>query len=107
MPRADSGDPPQLQPEREFVINGRRVTLKERLPLRVAPKLPQLLEEAGRDLRAVSRIGVLLVEEWDFEGVPSDPRAWEELDITTEILPLAVRLGEYINRRLEYAGGKV
>ena len=93
--------------ELEFVVSGKKVRLKEKLSLKTAPRLPAMLEEAAKDLRAVARIGVLLVEEWDFDGPPSDPRSWEELDITTEILPLAVRIGEYVNRRLDYAGGKV
>lgn len=94
------------QGEFEFYIGDKRVQLKQRIPLKVAPKLPVLLEQVEKDLRAVARVGVLMIEEWDFEGSPADLRAYEDLDIFSELMPLASRLGEHINRRMEYAGAK-
>jgi hypothetical protein len=92
--------------ENEVLINGKRVVLRARVPLSRAPELPKMLAAVETDLRAVARVGAVLIEEWEFDGAPSDRRSYEDLDITTEILPLAVALGQYINRRLDWSGGK-
>lgn len=90
----------------ERIINGKRVVFKERVPLSKAPDLPKMLEAVGSDLRAVARVGAVMIEEWEFDGSPSDRKSYEDLDITSEILPLARELGEYITRRLDWSGGK-
>lgn len=92
--------------ENERLINGKRVVFRDRIPLSKAPTLPKMLEAIASDLRAVARVGVVVVQEWEFEGDPGNPRSYEELDITTEVLPLAKEIGEYIARRLDWAGGK-
>lgn len=92
--------------ENERMINGRRVTFRSRVPLSKAPDLPVMLEAVAKDLRAVARVGALLIEEWEFEGNPASRQAYEDLDVTSEILPLAIELGKYINRRTDFAGGK-
>jgi hypothetical protein len=94
------------QRENEVYIAGKRVLFRARVPLSKAADLPVLIDAMQKDLRAVARIGVLLVEEWEFEGLPTDRKAYEELDVTTEILPLAMALGQYIARRTDFAGGK-
>ena len=93
-------------PENERIINGRRVVFHDRVPLSKAPDLPKLLEAVATDLRAVARLGAVMIASWEFDGNPADRRAYEDLDITTEILPLARELGEYLTRRLDWAGGK-
>lgn len=92
--------------ENERLINGKRVQFRARVPLSKAPDLPKMLEAVATDLRAVARVGAVMIEEWEFDGPPSDRKSYEDLDITTEILPLARELGEYISRRLDWAGGK-
>lgn len=94
------------QNDREFTINGKLITLKERVPLSKASDLPKLLEAVASDLRAVARLGAVMIETWEFDGPPGDRKSYEDLDVTTEILPLARVLGEYINRRLDWSGGK-
>lgn len=97
---------PDALTENERLINGKRVVFRQRVPLSKAPDLPKMLEAVATDLRAVARVGAVMIEEWEFEGPPSDRRSYEDLDITTEILPLARELGEYISRRLDWSGGK-
>lgn len=97
---------PDALGENERLINGKRVTFRSRIPLSKAPTLPKMLEAVANDLRAVARVGVIVVESWEFDGSPTDPRSYDDLDIMTEILPLAKELGEYLTRRLEWAGGK-
>lgn len=92
--------------ENERLINGKRVTFRSRIPLSKAPTLPKMLEAIGNDLRAVARVGVIVVESWEFDGAPTDPRSYDDLDITTEVLPLAKEMGDYLIRRLDWAGGK-
>ena len=92
--------------ENEVMINGKRVQFHARVPLSKAADLPVLLTAVEKDLRAVARVGVLLIQEWEFEGSPSDRKAYEELDVTSEIMPLAIALGQYISRRADAAGGK-
>lgn len=97
---------PETLGDNERTINGRRVVFRERIPLSKAPTLPKMLEAVATDLRAVARIGVVLIESWEFEGDPTDQRAYESLDVMSEILPLAKEMGEYLTRRLDWAGGK-
>lgn len=92
--------------ENERMINGHRVTFRSRVPLSRAPDLPVMLEAVAKDLRAVARVGAVMIESWEFDGNPAERKSYEDLDITTEILPLARELGEYISRRLDWAGGK-
>lgn len=94
------------QDAREILINGKRVVFKERLPLSKAPELPAMLAKVESDLRAVARVGAVLIEDWEFDGNPSDRRSYEDLDIPTEVMPLAKALGEYISRRMDWSGAK-
>lgn len=96
-----------MQPnENEVRINGKLVVFKARVPLSKAADLPVLIGAVEKDLRAVARVGQILIEEWEFDGSPADRRSYEDLDVTSEVMPLALELGKYINRRMDFAGGK-
>lgn len=92
--------------ENERLINGKKVTFRQRIPLSRAPNLPKMLEAVANDLRAVARVGVVVIESWEFDGPPGNALSYDDLDITTEVLPLAKEMGEYLTRRLDWAGGK-
>lgn len=86
--------------EFEKQINGKRVKLKERLPLRDGRRLPELMQACTSDLGTQVPVLVLVVESWEFPGNPADPAAYEDLDIYTEVLPLANWAGEHLRERL-------
>lgn len=85
-------------------VNGKRVKLKDRIPLKIAPHLPRLLKAVEDDYNAIARLGVLLVEEWDFDGSPSEMKAWGELDVLSDIPVFAMEIGKNLNARQEAAG---
>lgn len=83
----------------EFVIAGKRVKFRDKLPVKDNWDLMQKL--AGLDLgekptkmdwKAHLPIMCRVIEEWEFEGDPSDPEAYGNLDLFREFLPL---LGKY------------
>ena len=99
--------------DNEFVLTDgdgapRKVTLKRRIPLSLAPRLPGMMAKYGEtgDVNDLVRVLVLVVESWEFDGQPSDPRAYAQLDIFSEILPMGAKAAEYVGRKLEYAGAK-
>lgn len=87
---------------REFYVDGVRVLLRERVPLKDAPNLLALIEQTAKNLRAVARLGVVSIEEWDFEGSPRDARAYEDLDFSSELMPISEGLGRYLVRGLDW-----
>jgi hypothetical protein len=87
-----------------FYVGGKRVKLRDRIPLKTAPHLPKLLRAVEDDYNAIARLGVLLVEEWEFEGDPGDLRAWQELDLLSEIPVFAIEIGKNLSQRQEAAG---
>ena len=90
----------------EFEVNGKAVTLKERLSVKVAPTLPAMLTACqDGDFRTQVKVMRLVVESWGFEGSPNDPKAYEEMDIFSEFNPLSRKVGEYLIERLTGANG--
>lgn len=83
-------------------INGREVRFKERLSLNIAPKLPAMLDKCKEgDLRDQVKVLCLIVESWDFDGDPAKPASYGELDIFTDVMPMATAAGEYLAERLQ------
>lgn len=83
----------------EVTIAGKRVKFRDKLPVKDNWDLMQQLgqldlgdDPASMDWQAHIPIMVRLIEEWEFEGDPSDPEAYGELDLFREFLPL---LGKY------------
>lgn len=84
-----------------LTINGKRVTLKRRLPMRDAPRLPALLQACGDgDYRTQTAVLQALVESWEFDGDPSDPASYEALDVFSEFVPLSDAIGRHLTARL-------
>lgn len=76
--------------ELEKKINGKKVVLQERLPLRDYNNIFALTGKIdGENLRTFLPICLKMVSSWEFPGDPKDEAAWDELDIFTELLPIA------------------
>jgi len=84
----------------DYTVNGKRVTFKARLPLKEVRDLPRLLAATTpEDYDTQIAVLVRLIESWDFDGSPSDPKAYDDLDILSEIVPLTRLCVEYINAK--------
>jgi hypothetical protein len=87
-----------------FYVDGKRVKLKDRLSLKTSGHLPRLLKGIEEDYHNIARLGMLLIEEWDFEGNPALMSSWEEFDSLVEIPVFAIEIGKNLNARQERAG---
>jgi hypothetical protein len=84
----------------EYTINGKRVVLKERLPLREYRGLPAIMVASkGEDYDSQVPVFCRLIDSWEFDGSPSDPASYEELDVISELAPLARAVVDYIERK--------
>ena len=91
----------------ETVINGKKVTLKKRLPVGDAHNLPDALQKAaGGDYLDHIPAMTMLIESWEFDGSPADPEAYKALDIFDEMMPLEVFANTYITDRMAAINGK-
>jgi len=74
----------------EITVNGKKVVLRERYPVREFEKLYKLFAEitpqSGWEQRA--KINSQFVESWELDGDPSDPESWGDLDMFTESLAI-------------------
>jgi len=82
----------------EFTVAGKKVVLRERIPLGEGYDLVGLFTNFdANDLRTNIPIMTRLVESWEFEGDPSDSAAYDDLDTLTEFLPIAKRVNARIS----------
>ena len=86
----------------EHTVNGKRVTLKRRLPGKDARGLAELINRVGEvvnDPLMLVPLGLALIESWEFEGSPQEATSYDELDVFDELYPLAsVLIGYYTAR---------
>lgn len=83
-------------------VAGKAVHLKGHLPLKVGHRLPAMLQACGDgDLNTVVKVLALVIESWDFDGDPSSPVTYEEMDVYTEIIPLAQQVVQRLTERLQ------
>ena len=87
----------------EHTVAGKAVTLKSRLPGREAHLLPKLLMDYAGDTDTVVEMGRIAIAAWEFGGNPNDKRAYADLDVFDELLPLGKVLVEYITARMQAA----
>lgn len=87
-----------------FHVAGKRVKLRDRLPLKISGHLPKLLAGIEDDYHNIARLGMLLIEEWDFDGEPKLMSSWEEFDSLSELPLFALEIGKNLNARQERAG---
>ena len=81
----------------EIDVNGKKVTLAERLPAAKHFAVPRMLFTPIGDLPFDKQVGPLVgvVESWEFAGDPNTLQAWGELDAFTELVPLWNALADY------------
>ena len=84
----------------DYMVNGKKVTFKAKLPLREARSLPKLLAAtAADDYDSQIAVMVILIDSWDYDGDPSDPKSYEDMDILSEIVPLSKLCVEYLSAK--------
>ena len=84
-------------------VNGKRVFFRERLPLKESREIPALVKGiVPEDIDTQVKILVCVVDRWEFDGEPSDPKAYEDLDIFSEIMPMIKLAGEYVAEKMGY-----
>ena len=84
---------------KEITVAGRKVVLRERFPAGEFWDLPRMISELGADAADYEshvQLLVRMVESWDFEGDPSDPDAYAELDILRELRLLIRACSDYV-----------
>lgn len=87
---------------REITVAGRRVWLRERLPLKEGKRIVALAQAVSdQDLDTALPLLALLIERWEFDGDPSDAASYENLDVFSEVLPLLLGVGPYVQAKLE------
>ena len=83
----------------EFTIAGKRVTLRERFPASEFWDMPKLISDLvgeGTDYEKHIPLLLRLIESWEFDGDPTDPEAYGELDILRELRPLIRASSDYV-----------
>ena len=92
---------PEIQYEQ--TVAGKQVVLKRRLVGKDAHLLPKLLMDYSGDTDTIVEMGRIAIESWGFDGNPASKRAYDELDVFDELLPLGKCLIEYITARMAAA----
>lgn len=87
-----------------FYVDGKRVKLRDRIPLKTSGHLPKLFSAIDEDWHNIARLGMLMVEEWDFEGRPDLMSSWDELDAFTTLQAFGMHIGADMLARQESAG---
>ena len=87
-----------------LVVNGRRVVLRDNLPARESWGILELLrtgsEDEGSSFDEESLLLSLAVLSWEFDGEPSNPESYADLDLFLEFLPLRNAVSRYLDERL-------
>lgn len=97
---------PQQIPEDEnaFYVNGKEVRAIGRVTLKAAPELSALLARVSDlDSRVLVKFCQLAVESWDFDGSPQDRRAYDEMDVIEELIPIANGVAAKMVARMDRA----
>ena len=90
----------------DIMINGKRVTLRDKIPAKVGWNIiiarDGILRKAWEDLTFddVASLAVLAVDNWEFCGDPHDAPSFAELDLVNEFVPLTNELVKWLNSRL-------
>ena len=92
----------------EVTINCKRVTFRERIPLRIGARLPKLASETDNlDYQTNVPVMQILIESWEFPGDPADASAYDELDLFSEMKPLVDATATELLRRVTEQNPKV
>lgn len=88
----------------DLVLRDRRFTVRKRIPLSLAPRLPGLVVRFGEtgDAADLIKMLALVAESSDLVSEPNDPRAYQDVDLF-DLLPIGERVIRYLNDKLEIA----
>ena len=82
----------------EFQVAGKKVVLRERISLGDGYNIIGLFSSIdSNDLRTSIPIMAKMIESWEFEGDPSDPAAYDKLDVLIEVIPMSRKINARIN----------
>jgi hypothetical protein len=85
----------------DVMIAGRRVTFRERIPLRIGARLPAMAAAIDNsDWLTFVPVMQVLIESWEFEGSPCQAESYDELDLFSEVMPLAAAVGTELTQRM-------
>ena len=90
----------------DITVNGKKVVLRDRYPMREFQHVRSMIANIPLDAPWEQRAKMLshFVVSWEFEGKPSDPNAWGDLDEWAELIPLEnLILSEIVQRGLSQA----
>lgn len=91
---------PEL-PSNVFVVNGKQVTLRERLLLIDTYNITALINKVSvDDLRTHIPVMKLFIESWDFDGDPMDDESYNTLDTIREFMPISEMINRYMNNTM-------
>ncbi len=82
------------QPLTDVEIGGKKVTVRTSFRGKQWWSLPADYRAAGKAIQSGDYSGVIpflarVIESWDFEGSPAEPASYEQLDVLSELMPLA------------------
>ena len=101
MPRTEAKKEANLF---EQIVNGHTVHFRERYPYKDSKKLVDLFtsaaESGGAGLDDSIALLPLCVESWDYEGDPSDPAVYDEMDLFEDIIPLVTALNAMLEEKM-------
>lgn len=87
----------------ETIINGKRVVFLDKVPAKVGWNiLVNHSDILGKPLNTIVFDDVvtllqIAIESWEFDGSPAEASSYDNLDVVSEILPLATALGTWIS----------
>lgn len=86
-----------------FTVDGQKVTVKATIALKAAPRLPDQITRFAESKNGddIVRFLTNVLESWDFDGAPTNPSAYQDLDLYEEILPIGEKAVRILNARLE------
>jgi hypothetical protein len=93
--------------ELEHTIDGKKVVLKARVPLRDSRNLLKLIGKKatnGMEVDDIPKLGAVLMESWEFPGSPAKAASYEDLDMFDVICPLMILLAQYLEDRMARMG---
>ena len=98
----------------DIQINGKRVTLRDKIEARWFDELLELVEAFNDTTRKklsfmpiplkfteLVKLGQMSVESWEFDGDPKENESWARLDLTLELLPLITQLSEWLGSKFK------
>lgn len=95
-----TGPAPKVEQSHITEATGRRVVFKQRFPLKDNRRLAKAMAALTNQLQAADDWQVTfltqVIESWEYDGDPHDPKSYENLDAIYDIMPLAGQAAQYL-----------